>query len=100
MNRRQALLLGFAGLGFVLAWPAHAAFDYREDGLVRVRQDDGEGRAAARREQRDERRAKGDQKRQAREAARYNEPDGYGYGYERRQQEHAPRDDQDRGRRR
>lgn len=98
MKTRQAVLLGLAGLGFVLALPAQA--DYLEGNIVLAKRDDGNGGFETRRDQRDERSAKGSKKLQTRDAESNVEPDGYGYGYERRQQEQLPRDDGHRGRRR
>jgi hypothetical protein len=86
MNTRHTLLLGLAGLGFVLAMPAHAEPDSRGDG------------------QRQERRAERHDHRAERHELRGRESDGYGYGYERRQQQadpaRSPRDDEDRRRNR
>ncbi len=98
MKTRQTLLLGLAGLGFVLALPARA--DYLESNIVLAKRDDGNSGFETRRDQREERSAKGSKKLQTRDPESYSEPDGYGYGYERRQQEPLPRDDGHRGRRR
>ena len=98
MKTQKTLLIGLAGLGFVLALPAQA--DYLEGNIVLAKRDDGNGGFETRRDQRDERSVKGNKKSQTRDAESYSEPDGYGYGYERRQQEQAPRDDGHRGRRR
>lgn len=111
MNTRQTLLLGLSGLGFVLSVPAQAAsatgFDlstsakllvpeFRDTGFVLAKRDESD-RYEPRLDSRDEARAKGNKKSQAREADRPPEPQDYGYGYERRQQP-TPRHDDDRGR--
>lgn len=111
MKTRQTLLCGLAGLGFVLAWPTQAALvgspdwdaatvrppalEYREGGFVVAKRDDPDSRTEARRDQRDAR-SKANTKPQPRDAERYNEPEHFGYGYERRQE--PPRDNNDRGR--
>ncbi|MBW8363766.1 MAG: hypothetical protein K0M39_04375 [Rhizobium sp.] len=94
MNTRRNWIVGLAGLGLVIAVPVQAAPNFM-DGVVIVakrdradeaRQDARDGRMDERRNtRRDARRDRGD------------EPQGYGYGYERRQQrkyedEGRPRD--------
>lgn len=113
MKTRQALL-GFAGLGLVLALPAHAAdlqridapmesrfklpaIEFNEGSFVVAKREDGERRHETRGDQRDELRGK-DKRPQPRDIERAPEHQEYGYGYERRQQ-HPPHDDNDRGRR-
>lgn len=110
MNTRQTLLLGLAGLGFVLGLPAHAAVttqidsstsaklvsEFRETGFVLAKRDDSD-RYEPRRDPRDELRTKGNRKSYPREAERSHEPQEYGYGYERRNQP-VPRPDDERGR--
>ncbi|MEQ1590886.1 MAG: hypothetical protein ABL892_00705 [Thiobacillaceae bacterium] len=101
MKTQKTLLIGLAGLGFVLALPAQATTSaYLEGSFMVARRDDGNSGFEPRRDSRDERSVKGNKKSQTRDAESYSEPDGYGYGYERRQQEQAPRDDGHRGRRR
>lgn len=101
MKTRQTLLLGLAGLGFVLAWPAQAGLQSSADlavggaasGFVLARRDEGEGRYEARREQRDEQRATPSKNQRTRDAERSSVPQDYGYGYERRQQPTPARED-------
>ena len=115
MKTQTNLLLGLAGLGFVLAVPAQAASamdadllraelrintlapEYREGGFIVARHDDGDSRYEPRRNPRDEPRAKGTAKQQAREAERPTGSQDYGYGYERRQHEHPAQDGDQRG---
>lgn len=114
MKTRQALL-GFAGLGLVLALPTHAAdlqridtrtearyklpaIEFNEGSFMVARREDGDSRDETRGDQRDESRGKGSKRSQARDTERAPEHQEYGYGYERRQQ-HPPHDENDRGRR-
>ena len=117
MKTRPNLLLGLVGLGFVLAVPAQAASpvdtdlldaerrihtlaqEYREGGFIVARHDDGDSKYEPRRNPRDEPRAKGSAKHQTREVERASGSQDYGYGYERRQHEHPPQEDDQRGRR-
>ena len=114
IKTRHTLLLGLAGLGFVLTMPAHATpasnidfqsaavapfnSEMKEGGFVLARQDDNDSASAARRDSREDQRGKSNKKQQTREVDRASESQGYGYGYERRQQQSAPRDDADRSR--
>ena len=114
MKTRQALL-GFAGLGLVLALPAHAAgfhpieartdalyklpvLELREGSFMVAKREDGDNRSETRGDQRDESRDKGNKKPPARDIERAPEHQEYGYGYERRQQQ-PPHDENNRGRR-
>lgn len=98
MKTRQTLLLGLAGLGFVLAAPVHAdPTGLSASGFVLAKRDEGEVRGEFRREAREEPRVRG-RNVQVREGDRPAAPQDYGYGYERRQQPYPTRDDQ-RGRR-
>lgn len=101
MKTRQTLLLGLAGLGFVLAAPVHADYrgansDLSASGFVLTKRNEGETKPEFRRESREEPRARG-KNNQMRETERPTHQD-YGYGYERRQQPNPTRDDE-RGRR-
>ncbi len=115
IKTRHTLLLGLAGLGFVLALPAHAtsgsninffqsaardpfSAEIKEGGFVLARQDDNDSASAPRRESREDQRGKSNKKQPTRDVDRASESQGYGYGYERRQQQSAPRDDADRSR--
>lgn len=105
MKTRPTLLLGLAGLGFVLGLPAQAASsagllvsEYKDAGFVLAKRDESEryeSRPDLRDEARDAARAKGNKKVQPREAERAPEHQDYGYGYERRQQP-PPRNDDPR----
>ena len=101
MKTRQTLLLGLAGLGFVLGLPAQAASsagllvsEYKDAGFVLAKRDESERHESRPdiRDIRDEARAKGNKKVQPREVA--PEHQDYGYGYERRQQ--PPRNNEHR----
>jgi len=80
--------------GLALAIPVHAAPDYLDDAYIVAQRDRGD---EARQDRRDAR--KPDQRRAPRREAERNEPQGYGYGYERRQQERPGPDSRPRGRR-
>ena len=97
MKTRQTLLLGLAGLGFVLAAPVHADPGFAASGFELARRDEGEAKAPLRRESREEPRARG-RNPQVREPEHSPSRQDYGYGYERRQQPYPTRDDE-RGRR-
>ncbi|OJW47061.1 MAG: hypothetical protein BGO60_03830 [Thiobacillus sp. 65-1059] len=94
MDTRQTWIIGLAALGLALAIPVHAAPDYLDDAYIVAQRDRGD---EARQDRRDAR--KPDQRRAPRREAERNEPQGYGYGYERRQQERPGPDSRPRGRR-
>lgn len=113
MKTRQTLLVGLAGLGFVLALPAQAGPQGHDDFLraeahenrfaqeyrvLVAKNDNGDSGSASRRDPRDEPRAKDSKKHQTRDAEPSSESQDYGYGYERRRQEQSPRDGDDHGR--
>lgn len=88
MKTRQTLLLGLAGLGFVLAAPTYAGPANAHEGFaVQLAARDN---AEPRQEQRRDREFKDDERGRGRhQQFRDNErnvPQEYGYGYERRQQ--------------
>lgn len=87
MKTRQTLLLGLAGLGFVLAMPAHAASPENSalmgPGFTLAARDNAEARQEQRRETKEEERR--GSKNQNRDAERPQVQQEYGYGYERRQ---------------
>ncbi len=91
MNARQKLISALAGLGLVIAVPVQAAPNFMDGAIIVAKRDRAdEVRQDPRDTRRDERRAA------PRETVR-EERDGYGYGYERRQQQrleedHRPRD--------
>ena len=94
MNARQLGIIGLAALGLALAAPVQAAPDFMDGAFIVAKRDrDDETRRDVRRdERRDDRRA-------SRREAEREEPQGYGYGYERRQQHRFEEDDRSRGRR-
>ena len=93
MNTRQIVIFAIAALGLTLAIPVQAAPRYLEDAFIVAKR---ESRDEARQDPRDER---GDARRDRRRDAEQEEPRGYGYGYERRQQQDREGDDRRRGRR-
>ena len=89
MKTRQTLLLGLAGIGFVLAAPTYAGPASAHDGFAvqLAARDNAEPRQEQRRDRefrRDER-VRDNRNQQMRDNERYV-PQEYGYGYERRQQ--------------
>ncbi len=89
MNARNNLILGAAVLGLALAAPVQAAPDFIEGSFI-----------VAKRDQPDEsRQDKRETRKVDRRDARRETPPGYGYGYERRQQEKNEQDDRSRDRR-
>lgn len=104
MRKRQTLLLGLAGLGFVLAMPSHAGSTNSHEspasivqGFLIAARDNAEARQEQRRDLKDEERGRGNRNQLIRDAERSSVPQEYGYGYERRQQPLSPREE---GRRR
>lgn len=100
MKTRQKLLLGLAGLGFVLAAPTYAGPASVHEGFALSVQlaarDNAEPRYEQRRERefrefKDDERGRG-RHQQSRDNER-NVPQEYGYGYERRQQPLPPREE-------
>lgn len=92
MNTRHRGWIGLAALGLALAGPVHAAPDYLDGAFIVAKRERGEDvRPAPRGDRRDA-------PRDRREAER-EEPRGYGYGYERRQQHRNEGDDRRRDRR-
>ncbi|MBT9566764.1 MAG: hypothetical protein IV085_00545 [Thiobacillus sp.] len=87
MMTRPTGLLALATLGLVLAAPVQAAPNYLEGSFVvakRDRSDDG---------RQDVREHRNDERRSNRRDAERDVPPGYGYGYERRQQERSEEGD-------
>lgn len=94
MKTRQTLLLGLAGLGFVLAMPAHAGTGLESpasivQGIVIAARDNAEARQEQRRDLKEDERGRGNKSQPMRDAERSSDPQEYGYGYERRQQPHS-----------
>lgn len=93
MNTRRNWIIGLAGLGLVIAAPVQAAPNFMDGAIIVAKRDRAdETRQDARDARRDERRAT------RRETVR-EEPEGYGYGYERRQQRKFEDDGRPRDRR-
>lgn len=90
MNARNNLILGAAVLGLALAAPVQAAPDFMEGSFIVAKRDQPD---EARQDKHDTR--KGD-RRDARHENGRETPPGYGYGYERRQQERNEQDDRSR----
>lgn len=96
---RQLWIFGLAAAGLALTAPVQAAPDLM-DGAFMVAQRDRSD--AVRQDQRDTRRddsAGADKRRASKREAVRDEPQGYGYGYERRQQQRFEDDGRPRGRR-
>lgn len=97
MKRRQTLLLGLAGLGFVLASPTHAGPASAHESFAFVVQvaarDNAEAKHEQRRDLKDDERGRGNRNQQLRDTERFYVPQEYGYGYERRQQPLPPREE-------
>ncbi len=93
MNARNNLILGAAVFGLALAAPVQAAPDFIDGSFIVAKRDQPD---EARQDKRNAR--KGD-RRDARHEAGHETPPGYGYGYERRQQEKNEQDDRSRDRR-
>jgi hypothetical protein len=99
MNTRQFRILGLAVLGLAFAAPVQADGETFLDGVLIAARDGSDTRA------REEPRARGaedyrdgrDRRANQRDAER-DEPRGYGYGYERRQQRGSEYDGRSRGR--
>ena len=102
MKTHQTLLLGLAGLGFVLSAPSQAAstalFESPVlivEGFVVADRAQVEPRQQQRRELREEERFRGNRNYPLRDVDRSSHRREYGYGYERRQQPHPRRNDSD-----
>ncbi|MHB1093581.1 hypothetical protein [Thiobacillus sp.] len=93
MTTRHNWIFGLAVLGLAVAIPVQAAPNYRDAVMIVAKRDRAdEGRQNPRDTRRDERR-------DARRKDVREEPEGYGYGYERRQQRRFEGDDRPRDRR-
>lgn len=97
MKTRQTLLLGLAGLGFVLAAPSHAGPASAHEGFALSIQlaarDNAEAKHEKSREFKDDERGRGNKNQHTRDNERFQAPQEYGYGYERRQQPLPPREE-------
>ncbi len=92
MNTRHLGIFGLAALGLALAAPVHAAPHFADDLIIVATRDRDEARNARRDDRKDARPAE-------RQEAGRDDSQGYGYGYERRQQKRTEEDDRNRGRR-
>lgn len=93
MIKRQLWIFGLSSLGLVLAAPVQAAPDFMDGSFIVAKRDQAD---EARPDQND---ARKDKRRASRREVVREEPQGYGYGYERRQQERIEEDNRTRGRR-
>ena len=93
MNTRQPWIFGLAALGLALAAPVQAAPNFMDGAFIVAKRDRSD---EARQDRRDERK---DERRASRRDAEREEPQGYGYGYERRQQQRFEDEGRPRGRR-
>ena len=91
MNTRQLWMFGLAALGLAITVPVQAAPDFMEGAFMVAKRDRAD---EVRPDPRDARKDDRASKREARD-----EPQGYGYGYERRQQKRFEGEDRPRGRR-
>ena len=99
MNTRQIWIFGLTALGLVMAAPVQAAPDFMDGAFIVVKNDRGDEVRQDQREPRKDAPPKGDKSRASKREAVREEPQGYGYGYERRQQQRFEQDDSSRGRR-
>ncbi|MHB8914380.1 MAG: hypothetical protein ACYC4K_01055 [Thiobacillus sp.] len=102
MKTHKTLLLGLAGLGFVLSVPAQAASILEStalitQGFVVAARDQPVSKQEPRRDLKEEERFRGNRNQPLRDVDRSSDRQEYGYGYERRQQ---PASDRDEGRHR
>jgi hypothetical protein len=99
MNTQKTWIFGLAALGLALAAPVQAAPDFMDDAFMVAKNDRG---GEVRQEPRAPRKdvpPEGDKRRATKRETVREEPQGYGYGYERRQQQRFEGDDRSRGRR-
>src|SRR5574340_17757 len=96
MTIRHGWIFGLAGLGLAIAVPVQAAPNFMDDAIIVAR---GDRVDEFRQDRQDRRAAPRDERRDARRKDVRNEPEGYGYGYERRQQRKFEDDGRPRDRR-
>lgn len=99
MNTQKTWIFGLAALGLALAAPVQAAPDFMDGAFIVAKSDRGDEVRPDPRGARKDAPPEGDKRRATRREAVREEPQGYGYGYERRQQERFEGDDRSRGRR-
>ena len=93
MLKRQLWILGLTAVGLAITAPVQAAPDLIDGAFILAKRDQGDD---LRQDRRDDRK---DDRRSSRREGERDEPQGYGYGYERRQQERPADDNRSRGRR-
>jgi hypothetical protein len=81
MKTRITLLIGIAGMSLMVALPAQAAPDYVDSAYMIAQRNIDDGARRSRQE------ADQDGRKSYRRDAERDDPDGFGYGYERRQRE-------------
>jgi len=81
MKTRITMMIGIAGMGLMMALPAQAAPDYVDNAYMIAQRNIDDG---ARRSRPDEGH---DERKSYRRDAERDDPEGFGYGYERRQRE-------------
>lgn len=93
MTTRHGWIFGLAGLGLVMAIPVQAAPNFMDDVIMVAKRDRADASRQDRQERRDARQdaQRGDARQDQRHGDAWrqdgrDEPKGYGYGYERRQQ--------------
>lgn len=96
MTRRNCIV-GLAGLGLMIAIPVQAAPNFMDDVIIVAKRDRAD---ESRQVQPDQRATRRDERRgDVRRKDARDEPEGYGYGYERRQQRKYENDGRPRDRR-
>lgn len=98
MNALQYGIFGMAALGLALAAPVQAAPDFSEGAFIVAQRDRGEVRPDQREAGKDAPPKDARHRAHKREAGS-EEPEGYGYGYERRKQHRPEEGNRSNGRR-
>jgi hypothetical protein len=99
MKTRQTWIFGLATLGLALAAPVQAAPHFMDDAFIVAKGDRADAFRQERRDPRDVQ-SEEDKRRATKRADEHDQPDGYGYGYERRhRQQGFEEDSRPRGRR-
>ncbi len=93
MNTRVGWMVGVTALGLVLTAPVHAAPDFMDGAFIVAKRDQVDEI------RQDQHAARRDSHRASKREGDREEPQGYGYGYERRQQERSEQDRRPRDRR-
>jgi hypothetical protein len=99
MTTRHTWIFGLATLGLALAAPVQAAPHFMDDAFIVAKRDRADEVRQERRDAQDAQ-SERDKRRAAKHADERDQPDGYGYGYERRhRQQGFEEDSRPRGRR-